>query len=317
MSRLQLTATLAGALVLILATPADATYPGDNGRIAYGNFITGQIYTISPDGTDRLQVTAVGPTHFADGPSWSPDGQSIAFEKHTPRPASDVSDIWIMDADGDHPERIAGHGKLRYYTPAFSPDGTRIVFTRCKPGDGVCAIWDMAADGSDERALTPYVHDTTNEAVDFHPVYAPDGNTIVFDRFYSDGELSRLFTMDADGDNEEPLTSPDLEAFGADYAPDGQTVVFGTHAPRIGSNIWTVDENGSNPQELTPDPYPNNNFFPSYSPEGDQVVYVSDRRYDDFCCTDLFLTPATGGAEVRLHGIGHSGPINPSWGPAP
>ena len=75
MSRLQLTAILAGALVLILATPADATYPGDNGRIAYGNFITGQIYTINPDGTDRLQVTAVGPTHFADGPSWSPDGQ--------------------------------------------------------------------------------------------------------------------------------------------------------------------------------------------------------------------------------------------------
>ena len=316
MSRRTLTTILAAGAALAFAAPAEATYPGDNGRIAYENFQTGQIESINPDGTDRQKLTPVRRRSFAAGPSWSADGQHILFEKHTPDRSGDVTKIWMMDPDGDHPEKIAGHGNFRYYNPQFNPAGTRIVFSRCQPGDGVCAIWDMAADGSDQRALTPYVHDSTNEAVDFHPTYSPDGNTIVFDRFFSDGESARLFSMDADGDDEQPLTSPALEAFGADYSPDGETIAFATKAPRTGSNVWTMEADGDNPAPLTADSYPANNIFPSYSPEGDQVVFSSDRRFSDLCCLDLFLVPSTGGAGTRIHGIRPPGAVNAAWGSA-
>src|SRR5215212_1327851 len=55
-----------GLLVLACATistvPADATFPDQNGRIAFRRFLdvdqtTGAIFTVDPDGTDELQVT--------------------------------------------------------------------------------------------------------------------------------------------------------------------------------------------------------------------------------------------------------------------
>lgn len=313
MCRRALTALLGGAALLGIAAPAEATYPGDNGRIVYENFASSQIESINPDGTDHLVLSHVNSRKsFASAARVSADGQTIFFEKHKPTPANDLSAIWKMDIDGDNPEKVAGHGKLRYYNPQPSPSGSRIVFTRCKPGDGVCAIWDMAGDGSDERALTPYVHDLTNEAVDFHPVYSPDGSTIVFDRFFSDGEISRLFTMDSDGDDEQPLTPPELEAFGSDWAPDGSVIAFSTASTKTGSNIFSIEPDGDNPLELAADPYPDNNIFPAYSPEGDQIVFTGVR--DGSCCS-LYLMPAAGGTSTKIpHTPG--GGFDPAWAPA-
>jgi Tol biopolymer transport system component len=62
--------------------------------------------------------------------------------------------------------------------------------------------------------------------------------------------------------------------------------------------------------------YPANNFAPSYSPEGDQIVFATDRAYDDFCCIDLFLMPDTGGTGTKLDGTGPPGAVEPAWGPA-
>ena len=72
----------------MVASPAYATFPGHNGRIAFqadtgaGN----QIYTVRPNGHDLFQVTHVKPaggidpgTSGATTPDWSPDGHWIAF----------------------------------------------------------------------------------------------------------------------------------------------------------------------------------------------------------------------------------------------
>src|SRR5262245_66540643 len=46
----------------LLALPAQATYPSDNGRIAFRRYFTpnmdhGAVFTINPDGTGEFQVT--------------------------------------------------------------------------------------------------------------------------------------------------------------------------------------------------------------------------------------------------------------------
>lgn len=76
--------------------------PGGD-RIAFtglaGNF---DIYTIRPDGRERLQVTS----HPADDedPSWSPDGRFIAFASN--RTGRHL--IYIMQANGDDQTRLTG-----------------------------------------------------------------------------------------------------------------------------------------------------------------------------------------------------------------
>ena len=107
-----------------------------------------------------------------------------------------------MNADGTNKRKLAGdvHG-FRDYTPKFTPDAAQIVFTRCQPDDGVCAIWKMRADGTHKQALTPYVHGPSDEAVDFGLSVSPDGKRIVFTRFASGGFAARLFVMGIDGSN--------------------------------------------------------------------------------------------------------------------
>src|SRR5580704_14486671 len=72
------------ALVLLLAAaPAWATFPGNNGRIAFvANRGAGSwhLYTMNPDGSDIVQITNLPPTFFEPlFPSFSPDGQKIVF----------------------------------------------------------------------------------------------------------------------------------------------------------------------------------------------------------------------------------------------
>ena len=82
-------------------------------------------------------------------------------------------------------------------SPAWSPDGTRIVFSSDR-SDGNLEIYVMDADGSNVTRLT------YDAAADREPVWSPDGTAILF---YSDrnGDFE-VFVMNADGSDQTPLT---------------------------------------------------------------------------------------------------------------
>src|SRR5215213_6305749 len=95
-SRLEALAVAAGALVaggllvlmmvLVEAQPAEATFPGQNGRIAYHSLTKTdyEIFTIKPTGGKSFNVTKN--TTGGQWPSYSPDGQTIAFAWSDPLP---------------------------------------------------------------------------------------------------------------------------------------------------------------------------------------------------------------------------------------
>ena len=70
----------AGALAG-LASAAQASFPGQNGRIAFSEDHT--IYTMKSDGTDVQTVLAAPPRRNA--PAWSPDGTKLAYSRGTRR----------------------------------------------------------------------------------------------------------------------------------------------------------------------------------------------------------------------------------------
>jgi hypothetical protein len=53
------------------------------------------------------------------GPTWSPDGNRIAWAN------VDTGALWTMDSDGSNPAALTGSSG--YYAPVWSPDGTRIA----------------------------------------------------------------------------------------------------------------------------------------------------------------------------------------------
>jgi Tol biopolymer transport system component len=298
------------AIALISATSAEATFPGTNGRIAFWDFPTGQIYAVNPDGSGLRQLTDVPEGHLAADPAWSPDGSTIAFDKDVTGPVR----LWTMRADGSHERRLVGdRGNANDFTPTFTPNGRRIIFTRCV-GEP-CAIYSIRADGTHRRALTP-LHRAPPEVFDFDPSASPDGSQIAFGRFNANGIAAQVFVMDADGAHAHPITKPALEGWTPDWAPDGSRIAFATNGNRPGSNIYSVDPDGSNLEQLSDEPYPNNGFQPSYSPEGDRIAFGSDRNYPDLCCADLFVMHSNG-ANPTLINTDVANVLGPAWGTAP
>ena len=313
------TAAAAAALALGAAT-AGATFPGANGRIAFSDYVSGQIHAVNPDGSKLRQLTHTKPSRGADFPSWSPNGKKILFTRfRNDLPDTDNSRVWIMNADGTNKRKLAGDvNGFRDYTPKFTPDAAQIVFTRCQPDDGVCAIWKMRADGTHKRALTPYVHGPTDEAIDFGLSVSPEGQRIVFTRFAADGFAARLFVMCADGSHAHAVTPPRLEAGAPDWSPSGHRIVFNSHQPNNGASLFTMKPDGSDIHRLTPDRFPHNDALPSYAPQGNGIAFISDRNYPDACCLDLFAINANGSGDHMIHtGLSEAGILWPAWGTAP
>jgi Tol biopolymer transport system component len=311
--RLALAATLAlVAGALSAAAPARATYPGRNGRIAFSDFTTGQIYSINPDGSGLRQLTDVAAPAQAFQPSWSPDGKRIVF-------SSDVTGeirIHVMDADGSH-ERLLAHDVRGYrdMTPVYTPDGRRIVFSRCKPNDGVCAIYSMSAtDGTDKSALTTY-KEGANEAVDFDVTVSPDGRRVAFGRFFSRGIFAQVWVMDIDGSREHALTPPRLEGSAPDWSPDGHRLAFHSNCCRDHSELYAIAPDGHGLRRVTHPPFPHNDIVPSHSPSGGRLTFSSDREHDDLCCLDLYVANRDG-TSIRRITTDLPGVIDAAWGPA-
>ena len=318
--RLRLGATLAlvAALALIgaraTAGPARAAWHRAQGKIAFWDFMSGQIYTVNANGSDLRQLTHTTGGVQAMFPNFSPNGKLIAFSLGN---STHPWRIWVMHADGSHQRRLTTDTKgFRDSTPVYTPDGRAIVFSRCLPGDGVCAIWKMNADGTHKRALTPYIPGGVHERVDFVPAVSPNGRRIAFGRFESNGIQAQIYLMNADGSKPHALTAPRLEATAPAWSPDSRWIAFNTNNNRTGSRVLAMHPNGKGLKALTPNRFPHNDVIPSYSPDGKWVAFSSDRRYADGCCLDLFEMRADGSGEhkvkLKLH---RAGILSPVWQP--
>jgi len=297
-----LTALLVAAVVLTLISPASATFPGKNGKIVFveapGPNLFVDVFTVNPDGSDVQQLTFIA----ANGgslccPSWSPDGRQLVFAAE---PAgTSTNQLWIMNADGSNQRQLLSDPDGFAQYPSFSPDGTQIVFDRC--GAVNCAIYRVQADGTGLTALTPF--SPNPDVSDFFPVYSPDGGTIAFTSFARGGVINAVYLMDADGSHVRLLSPPSLEAWIPDWSPDGGRLAFTTHAlypsNTLNQQLWTQEMDKKNEIRQISFPGPAHDFDPSWSPQGNQIVF--ERDAPDFSTTALYIINVDGTGLRKLH----------------
>lgn len=119
-------------------------------------------------------------------PAWSPDGSKIAYV-HGDDPSVNGyinsapcyrPNIYLMSADGSNQLRLTEKGENT--DPAWSPDGTRILFSS-KQEEGI--NFDLYILNLSDGELLRLTHSLTAEA---EPAWSPDGNSIAFISGYTD-----------------------------------------------------------------------------------------------------------------------------------
>ncbi len=189
-------------------------------------------------------------------------------------------------------------------TGEFPAMGGRVVFHSDR--DGEMDIYVMNADGSDVQRLT----DAAGR--DVEPHWSPDGATIVFSSERDDPDNAQLYLMNADGSNQRRLPSPLTDdQIGARWSPDGQWILFHSN-PLVGDlprfDIFKIRPDGSDLAQLTD--VPGNNFMPDWSPDGERIVFASQRDGN----RELYVMNADGSDQVRLTGDGWENSL-PRWSP--
>jgi Tol biopolymer transport system component len=274
-------------LLLIGDREAPATFPGENGKIAY-NSSDGYIHTMNPDGSGTTILPIPAEPYGGAEPAFSPDGTKITFYSSQ---NSEKYEIYTVNIDGTDVTRLTNNS-ANDMEPTFSPDGKKIAFTSDR--DGNYEIYVMSIDGSGQTNLT------RNLADDAQPSFSPDGSKIAFSSWGGRdpyASSAQIYTMNADGTQQSILTTKDLRDTNMEpsFSPDGEQIVFSNEQGN-GSNttdVAVVNSDGSGQINLGP------GFSPTFSPDGEKIVFSTELQAS-IKSSDIYVMNSDGSHRVNI-----------------
>lgn len=231
----------------------------------------------------QSQVNEVGPPH------------SIAFQSNRDRnPNQNFNEIYVMNPDGSEQTRVTFDPRVDQQ-PHISPNGKQIVFasTRITPTNpnGVLQIFltntdgSVFPDGSNAKQLTFTGMGTFNA----WPRWSPNGKEIAF-HSSADGNFE-IYTINRDGTGLTRVTDySGLDQF-PEWSPSGKQLVI-----RRDRELFVIENDGSNPIQLTSTSAPAVNQMASWSPDGKTLAFLSTREG----YLSVFLTDTDGNNQINL-----------------
>ena len=249
--------------------------PSPNGdEVAFSYY--GDIWKASVTGGKAERLT-VNPAYDCR-PYWAPDGKSIAF----------VTDRWgnydicVMPSDASEPPK-----RLTYYSYydqlyGWTPDGKSVVFLSqrhtIRP-----VFYRISIDGGSPQALLNF------EA--YNSSFLPDGKTIYFERGgaawwrrrYKGGANQDIWKkILPDGPSMRITDYPGRDAYPMYSRLDGKLYFISDRGPETVSNIWRMNPDGTNPEQMTFEK--EDIHYPRISNDGSLITYEC---FSDLCAYDV------------------------------
>lgn len=308
-------ATLAAIAMLAGLRPAEAAFPGVNGKIVFSSDRTRDaqdIFAISPSGgaPDRLTTFSTG--HNID-PAVSPDGSRIAFSRD--------GQIWVMKASG---MTAGGTGATQITNisttktrPTWSPDGSRIAYMANSfdvDGQTDLEVWIINADGSGRTQLT------NNTVPDERPSWSPDGTQIAFVSARIGDSNRNIYLMDTNPATDDAInltqnsTTPLYQGHDdfPSWSPDGTQITYSNNGDGD-ADVYKMDTNPTTKDWTNLTPNPSEDTDPAWSPDGNKIVYQGTTS----TATDrnIYVMNSDGSSPAPVNtNTAHD--ISPDWQPA-
>lgn len=230
------------------STSGYADWSSTNDAIAYLSYFSGTagIYYVDvAAGGAKVPIYTEGTLNLS--PSFSPDGQKVAF-------ASSIEsniDIFLCERACVAPQRITTSQAIDT-NPAWSPDGRQIAFTSSRSGRP--HVYVMKIDGSDVRRVS--FEGNYNEGAN----WSPDGSHLVYASRDSSNQF-RVVVTDLISLDTKILASGPKSYEEPTFSPDGTKIAFTARQGRE-AQIFVMDTDGNNWRQLT---YEGNNSAPDWS----------------------------------------------------
>ena len=314
---------------------------------------------LSPDGSEMLVVDGEGIPR--GGPLWSlpvlggsprrigdviaqsatlsPDGKMLAY--------GNGGDLFVAKADGTDSRRVAAlQDGTTIFSPAWSPDGTRLRFDDSDSSHTSSTIWEVSADGTDLHSLLPGLHTPAAECCG---LWTASGKYFVFaslDQIWALPRRSKFRRADSrpvqltssplslfspvpssDGrklfvvgetvrgklvryDSKSAQFVPFLGGISAEwvaFSKDGQWVAYVSFPEGI---LWRSKVDGSERQQLTYGP--TYALLPRWSPDGKTILYFGSRG--DKPSRIYEVSPEGGSSRPLLPDV-REAQQDPNWSP--
>ena len=188
-------------------------------------------------------------------------------------------DIWTIDADGRRARPLVRGA----YSPAWSPDGSRLAFVSSRSGDE--EIYVAKADGTGVTRLTRL------PGPDLSPAWSADGRRLAWSR---DAEI---WTMSTSGAAKRRLVGK-AKVWHEHHSPawhDSALVYSSTRVSAFNTELFRAPA-----KRLTftqgSDTVLGDDSMPDFTPDGRRIVFASNRDQQG----EIYVMNANGSAQRRL-----------------
>ncbi|MCH9695244.1 MAG: winged helix-turn-helix domain-containing protein [Gammaproteobacteria bacterium] len=235
----------------------------------------GSIWSIPVDGDEAEEIIRDG-----SNPNWSHDGKRIVFERHY--------EVWVASSDGGQQSRVTGVPRkelpLAPRWPAFSPDGTEIVFLDAD-STPFADLWRISLAGGEPIQVT------FDPRISSAPVWSPDGKSIIYSSQRAGSRT--LWQVSIDSGTARPLLTGSGDDNFPDISSNGKKLVYSNRRERfaivrshLASGRHTVLHE-SRQLLIGPELSPDRNMIAFFGLTSDGAV-------------QLFKMPVSGGSPLQL-----------------
>jgi TolB protein len=236
---------------------------GNSRGLAFISYRNGNadIFLLSEDGLTVNRIA--GGLEDDNWPSWSPDGNRLAFISHKP----DKEAIIVANADGTDAKTITGLMDAKFFShPSWASDGKRIAFGLRFPPREFYDMYYISADGTNWVGIVqpPNIKSQLGSA------WSPNGAFIAFHYINSAQTESSIYLYSFVTNGLAQLTPNGNVDVDPAWSPDSRSIAFSRNG-----DIWVMNPDGTNQRQLTNTP--SQEVAPSWSPDGRLIAYQTNQ----------------------------------------